>query len=82
MAAGAMHFIALVDRQVWSLASELDDCISFLCTQLAGSGTESLHAREWITLPKDIDLNLDEVLNIFLGGSFLSRNVDIRTCIQ
>ncbi len=32
MAAGAMHLIALVDSQVGSLAGELDDSISFLCT--------------------------------------------------
>ena len=48
MAASAMHFIALVDSQVGSLAGELDDSVSFLCTYFAASGSESFHAREWV----------------------------------
>jgi hypothetical protein len=31
MVAGTMHLISLVDSQVGSLVSELDDSISFLC---------------------------------------------------
>jgi hypothetical protein len=51
MVTSTMHFIALVDSQVGSLMGELDDSISFLCAQLAVSGTESFYTREWITLP-------------------------------
>jgi hypothetical protein len=51
MARSTMHFIALVDSQVGSLMGELDDSVSFLCAQLAVSGTESFYTREWITLP-------------------------------
>jgi hypothetical protein len=51
MATSAMHFIALVDSQVGSLAGELNGSVSFLCAQLAVSGTESFYTREWITLP-------------------------------
>ena len=48
-----MHFVALVDSQVWSLAGELDDGVAFLGTQFTGSGSKSFDAREWVTLPQD-----------------------------
>ena len=51
-----MDLIALVDRQVWSLAGEFDDGVAFLGAKLASPGTKSLHTRKWVTLPEDVDL--------------------------
>jgi hypothetical protein len=46
MARSTMHFIALVDSQVGSLMGELDDSVSFLCAQLAVSGTPKVFTQE------------------------------------
>ena len=73
-----MDLIALVDRQVWSLAGEFDDGVAFLGAKLASPGTKGLHTRKWVTLPEDVDLNLDEILELFLGGSFRDQRCKVQ----
>ncbi len=36
-------------------------------------GTKGLHTRNWFALPQDIDLELDEILDVFLDCSFWDK---------
>ena len=64
MAASAMNLGALVYRQTWCFAGELDDFNPFFRAELAVLGTEGFHAGQRVSLPQYIYLKLDKVLDV------------------
>ena len=64
-----MDLIALVDGHPWIVSSEFENFISFLCTKFAVFGSKGFDTRDWITLPDDINLDFNKVVDVFLFRS-------------